>query len=46
MTCSIKSFYTLIALVSILAANAQYGISINLPSSLIEQIFPIINSLF
>ncbi len=46
MTCSIKSFYTLIVLVSFLAANTQYGISINLPSNLIEQILPLIASLF
>ena len=46
MTSSIKFCYTLIALVIFLAASAQHGVDVDLPSSLIEQIIPLIASIF
>ena len=46
MTSSIKFCYTLIALVTFIGAGAQHGIALDLPSTLIEQLFPIIASLF
>ena len=46
MTSSIKFCYTIIALVTCLAASSQQSIALDLPSSLIEQLFPIIASLF
>ena len=46
MTCSIRFCYTIIGLMICLAASAQHGVALDLPSSLIEQLIPIIASLF